>query len=261
MRFGGPRVRALLTALLSFRVLPDGFQNRDLRDTVAADRVAHDGVQARPHDLRSAPPATARLHGPHPFHETLPRHRRRPAHWAVLPPNLRLACCGLRTLSPSTRPLDPSPGSTAPSNLSTTTSGDCGRDRFSQPKCSSSVNLNPAQGFQRRSAPDRRVAVRPVSARGRRTSLSHPEHPARPGRATTSVAPTPSRQRMEFPLAQAWRWRRRKLGSIVKMGPAQERQRGYAPSSGGSVRGHATAERRIADEDVRAPSRAEGVRF
>ena len=35
LRFGDPRVQALLAALLSFRVLPDGFQNRDLRKTVA----------------------------------------------------------------------------------------------------------------------------------------------------------------------------------------------------------------------------------
>ena len=35
LRFGDPRVQALLAALLSFRVLPDGFQNRDLRETVA----------------------------------------------------------------------------------------------------------------------------------------------------------------------------------------------------------------------------------
>jgi len=35
LRFGDPRVQALLAALLAFRVLPDGFQNRDLRETVA----------------------------------------------------------------------------------------------------------------------------------------------------------------------------------------------------------------------------------
>ncbi len=35
LRFGDPRVQALLAALLSFRVLPDGLQNRDLRETVA----------------------------------------------------------------------------------------------------------------------------------------------------------------------------------------------------------------------------------
>ena len=35
MRFGDPRVQALLAALLSFRVLPEGFQNRDLRETVS----------------------------------------------------------------------------------------------------------------------------------------------------------------------------------------------------------------------------------
>ena len=33
--FGDPRAQALLAALLAFRVLPDGFQNRDLRQTVA----------------------------------------------------------------------------------------------------------------------------------------------------------------------------------------------------------------------------------
>ena len=35
LRFGDPRAQALLAALLAFRVLPDGFQNRDLRATVA----------------------------------------------------------------------------------------------------------------------------------------------------------------------------------------------------------------------------------
>ena len=35
LRFGDPRAQALLAALLAFRVLPDGFQNRDLRQTVA----------------------------------------------------------------------------------------------------------------------------------------------------------------------------------------------------------------------------------
>ena len=35
LRFGDPRVQALLAALLSFRVLPDGFRNRDLRGAVA----------------------------------------------------------------------------------------------------------------------------------------------------------------------------------------------------------------------------------
>ncbi len=35
LRFGDPRVQALLVALVSFRVLPDGFQNRQLREMVA----------------------------------------------------------------------------------------------------------------------------------------------------------------------------------------------------------------------------------
>ena len=36
LRFGDPRAQALFAALLAFRVLPDGFRNRDLRETVAA---------------------------------------------------------------------------------------------------------------------------------------------------------------------------------------------------------------------------------
>ena len=35
LRFGDPRALALFAALLTFRVLPDGFGNRDLRETVA----------------------------------------------------------------------------------------------------------------------------------------------------------------------------------------------------------------------------------
>ncbi len=35
LRFGDARVQSLLAALLAFRVLPDGFQNRDLRETAA----------------------------------------------------------------------------------------------------------------------------------------------------------------------------------------------------------------------------------
>ena len=35
LRFGDPRVQALLVALVSFRVLPNGFQNRQLREMVA----------------------------------------------------------------------------------------------------------------------------------------------------------------------------------------------------------------------------------
>ena len=35
LRFGDPRAQAPLAALLAFRVLPDGFQNRDLRQIVA----------------------------------------------------------------------------------------------------------------------------------------------------------------------------------------------------------------------------------
>ena len=36
LRFGDPLVQALLAALLAFRVLPDGFQNRNLRDRSSA---------------------------------------------------------------------------------------------------------------------------------------------------------------------------------------------------------------------------------
>lgn len=35
LRFGDPRALALFAALPTFRVLPDGFGNRDLRDTIA----------------------------------------------------------------------------------------------------------------------------------------------------------------------------------------------------------------------------------
>ena len=35
LRFGDPRVQALLSALIAFRLLPEGFRNRDLRHIVA----------------------------------------------------------------------------------------------------------------------------------------------------------------------------------------------------------------------------------
>ena len=35
LRFGDPRVQALFAALVAFRLLPEGFANRDLRETVA----------------------------------------------------------------------------------------------------------------------------------------------------------------------------------------------------------------------------------
>ena len=36
LRFGDPRVQSLFAALLRFDLLPHGFRNRDLRETVAA---------------------------------------------------------------------------------------------------------------------------------------------------------------------------------------------------------------------------------
>ena len=89
LRFGCARVQALLCALLAFRLLPLGFDNRQLRVQMAPLLgVAGGGLVARPHDLRSTPLAAARSHRPHPALAALPRYRRWHPYRAVLSAHL-----------------------------------------------------------------------------------------------------------------------------------------------------------------------------
>ena len=95
LRFGDPRVQALLAALLAFRVLPDGFQNRDLRTTVApliGLSVEEYGRGRMTYDLRRL-----RLHG---LIERIPFTRR----YRVTDHGLRTALCYHRTYARVLRP-------------------------------------------------------------------------------------------------------------------------------------------------------------
>ena len=95
LRFGDPRVQALLAALLSFRVLPDGFRNRDLRETVApllGLPVEDYGPGRMTYDLRRL-----RLRG---LIERIPCTRR----YRVTDEGLRTALCYHRTYARVLRP-------------------------------------------------------------------------------------------------------------------------------------------------------------
>ncbi len=95
LRFGGPRVQALLAALLTFKVLPDGFQNRDLRETVASLMgwsLETYGRNRMTYDLRRL-----RLHG---LIERIPHTRR----YRVTDDGLRTALCYHRTYARVFRP-------------------------------------------------------------------------------------------------------------------------------------------------------------
>ena len=105
-----PRVQALLAAICAFRLLPNGFTNRDLRTHLAPllglDPRGHD---QRADQLRPAAAAHPRAHRTHPRHLPLPAHRHRdpvrplphPPHPAVPHPRTR------RTHRP--RPASPLP--------------------------------------------------------------------------------------------------------------------------------------------------------
>ena len=78
MRVTDPRTQALLAALCVFRLLPNGFTNRDLRTCLAPLL----GLDSRGHDqradqLRPAAAPHPRPHRTHPAHFPLPGHRRR----------------------------------------------------------------------------------------------------------------------------------------------------------------------------------------
>ena len=90
LRFGDPRLQALLAALLAFRLQPRGFDNRQLGARVAP-LLGHKPAAWKPgrttYDLRRL-----RLRGlieRIPRTRRLPRHTARPAHRAVLPSHLR----------------------------------------------------------------------------------------------------------------------------------------------------------------------------
>ena len=88
-------MQALLAALLAFRVLPDGFQNRDLRETVAplvGLSVDEYGRGRMTYDLRRL-----RLHG---LIERIPFTRR----YRVTDDGLRTALCYHRTYARVLRP-------------------------------------------------------------------------------------------------------------------------------------------------------------
>ena len=95
LRFGDPRVRALLAAPLAFRVLPDGFRNRNLRET-AAPLIGLSMEQCSRGRMTYAP-RRLRLHG---LIERIPltkRHR-------VTDDGLRTALCCHRTCARVLRP-------------------------------------------------------------------------------------------------------------------------------------------------------------
>ena len=95
LRFGDPRAQALLAALLAFRVLPDGFQNRDLRRTVApllGLSLEEYGRGRMTYDLRRL-----RLRG---LIEKIPFTRR----YRVTDDGLRTALCYHRTYARVLRP-------------------------------------------------------------------------------------------------------------------------------------------------------------
>ncbi|MCY4112018.1 MAG: hypothetical protein OXF96_08775 [Chloroflexi bacterium] len=95
LRFGDPRAQALLAALLGFRMLPDGFQNRDLRARVAplmGLSVEAYGRNRMTYDLRRL-----RLRG---LIEKIPLTRR----YRVTDDGLRTALCYHRTCARVLRP-------------------------------------------------------------------------------------------------------------------------------------------------------------
>ena len=88
LRFGDPRVQALLAALLAFRLLPQGFANRDLRGHVApllGESLDTYGTTRATYDLRRL-----RLRG---LVEKIPSTHR----YRVTPRGQRVALCYCRT--------------------------------------------------------------------------------------------------------------------------------------------------------------------
>ena len=95
LRFGSPRVQALLCALLAFRLLPRGFDNRQLREHLAPllGVCAQDWTAGQmTYDLRRL-----RIHG---LIERIPRSRR----YQVTAAGIRTALCYQRTYARVLRP-------------------------------------------------------------------------------------------------------------------------------------------------------------
>jgi hypothetical protein len=108
LRFGDPRVHALLSALVVFRLLPNGFANRDLRehlapllgchaDSLTQGKMSYDLRRLRLHGLIERIPSSHRYHvTDFGFYAALTLHR---AHARLLRPALALV----------TSPLGPTP--------------------------------------------------------------------------------------------------------------------------------------------------------
>jgi hypothetical protein len=100
LRFADPRVQALLSALVVFRLLPNGFANRDLRehlapllgchaDSLTQGKMSYDLRRLRLHGLIERIPGTHRYQtSEYGFHTALVLHR---AHARLLRPALALA--------------------------------------------------------------------------------------------------------------------------------------------------------------------------
>ena len=86
--FGDRRVQALFAALLRFDLLPQGFRNRDLRETVAAlCGLSPDDLRRGPHDPRPAPAPAAGHHRADCPHPAVSTHRRGAVRRPRLPPH------------------------------------------------------------------------------------------------------------------------------------------------------------------------------
>jgi hypothetical protein len=100
LRFADPRVQALLSALVVFRLLPNGFANRDLRehlapllglhaDSLTQGKMSYDLRRLRLHGLIERLPGTHRYQiSQFGFHTALVLHR---AHARLLKPALAIA--------------------------------------------------------------------------------------------------------------------------------------------------------------------------
>jgi hypothetical protein len=114
LRFGDPRVQALFSALVVFRLLPNGFANRDLREHLAPllglkpasltqGKMTYDLRRLRLHGLIERLPGTHRYQvSDFGFHAALVLHR---AYARLLRPALAVAT-GLAHASPIRRALD-----------------------------------------------------------------------------------------------------------------------------------------------------------
>ena len=111
LRFGDPRVHALLQALLIHRLLPHGFTNRELRTLIApllGTTTEHITAGKMTYDLRRL-----RAHGlidPHPPHPPLPDHRHRPAPTRCCSPTPTTTSCAPGSPKSPTPTRPPHPG-------------------------------------------------------------------------------------------------------------------------------------------------------